>query len=63
MYNITGRQRRRIREIGRSLDCFCVARPYTVSLRAEGLQTASGGDMASTWVAKLWVHAEGQITS
>ncbi len=22
-----------------------------------------GGDMASTWVAKLRVHAEGQITS
>ena len=22
-----------------------------------------GGDMASTWVANLWVHAEGQITS
>jgi len=23
----------------------------------------SGGDMASTWVAKLWVHAEEQNTS
>ena len=48
------------------IDCISDNRPYTIALQADGearKKSSSGGDMASTWVAKLWVHAEGQITS
>jgi len=37
------------------IDCFLPARPYTMY--------SAGGELDSTWVAKLRVHAEGQITS
>ncbi len=36
----------------------------TLNFRVKAIDYAdTGGDMASTWVAKLRVHAEGQITS
>ncbi len=41
------------------IDCFWSNWPYT-SLTGFPV---SGGDLDSTWVAKLRVHAEGQITS
>jgi len=37
--------------------------PSLKTHRSGRIFTFSGGDMASTWVANLWVHVEGQITS
>ena len=41
------------------IDCFLAIRPYTIPTRF----LVTGDDLVSTWVAKLRVHAEGQITS